>query len=213
MVNTARAVVCLTLWLAVCQVRGSYIPPEMNKTIQNLLQHYKISNAQRFNGQPVFSKDPLNGKMETKMVFMRAVLDTYEKLIERMKKQVSNPHIAATQEHSASSVAPAVPTVAPGTDSNANAGAMAKESGLKKELGFLLTKITQLKRTYKEEEKFLHSLKKLGDIKMDDMVVQSKALWELPWLYEEASTLVEVNQRRRRRRRQARKFKTRPQLH
>lgn len=110
------------------------------------------------------------------MLFMGAVLDTYEKLIEHMKKQVSNPHIAATQEHSASSVAPAVPTVAPGTDSNADAGAMAKESGLKKELGFLLTKITQLKKTYKEEEKFLHSLKKLRDIKVERHTVRLREI-------------------------------------
>lgn len=37
---TARVVVCLCLGWAVCQVRGSYIPVEMNRTIQNLLQHY-----------------------------------------------------------------------------------------------------------------------------------------------------------------------------
>lgn len=40
MVTTARAVVFLCLWLSVCQVRGSHIPSKMNKTIQNLLQHY-----------------------------------------------------------------------------------------------------------------------------------------------------------------------------
>lgn len=37
---TARLVVCLCLGWTVCQVRGSYIPVEMNRTIQNLLQHY-----------------------------------------------------------------------------------------------------------------------------------------------------------------------------
>lgn len=45
-------------------------------------------------------------------------------------------------------------------------------------------------------------------LKMDNAVVQSKALWELPWLYEEASQLSEIQMRRRRRRRQARKLKT-----
>lgn len=42
--------------------------------------------------------------------------------------------------------------------------------------------------------------------KMDDLVVQSKALWELPWLYEEASSLAEkVRARTSRRRRHARR--------
>ncbi|CAK6974549.1 interferon gamma-like [Scomber scombrus] len=207
MVHALRAVVCLSLWLSVCQVRGSYIPQEMNKTIQNLLQHYKIPVRERFNGRPVFSRDLLNGKMETKVVFMGAVLDTYKKLIEHMMKQVPSPHIAGTQVPSASAVAPAVPTAAPGTASNAEAG------GLRKELDYILTKIKFLKRHYNEQETLLHGLQKLRDIKMDDMVVQSKALWELPWLYEEASTLITRNKERRRRRRQTRKFKTRPQLH
>lgn len=35
-----RAVVCLSVWLCVCQVRGLYIPQEMNRTLQNLRQHY-----------------------------------------------------------------------------------------------------------------------------------------------------------------------------
>lgn len=46
---------------------------------------------------------------------------------------------------------------------------------------------------------------------MDNFVVQSKALWELPWLYEEASSISnDAKMQRRRRRRQTRKLKTPP---
>lgn len=40
MVARVTAVVGWCLCLAVCQVKGSYAPVKMNKTIQNLLDHY-----------------------------------------------------------------------------------------------------------------------------------------------------------------------------
>lgn len=40
MVARATAVLGWCLCLALCQVRGSYVPADMNRTIQNLLDHY-----------------------------------------------------------------------------------------------------------------------------------------------------------------------------
>uniref|UniRef100_A0A8C3G8C8 Interferon gamma n=1 Tax=Cyclopterus lumpus TaxID=8103 RepID=A0A8C3G8C8_CYCLU len=183
MVTTVRAVVCLSLWLVVCQVRGSYIPPKMNRTIYNLLQHYKIPSRERFNGKPVFSRDPLAGKMEAKRVFMGGVLETYEKLIGQMLKQLPTP----------------TPQTAGSNET---------------QLSYILKKVQELrKHRYQEQEKLLQELRDLKHIQMDNLVVQSKALWELPWLYEEASSLYEIKmerRKRRRRRRQARRVKTRP---
>ncbi|XP_031152838.1 interferon gamma-like [Sander lucioperca] len=199
MVATARAVVCLSLWLSVCQVRGSYIPPKMNKTIQDLLQHYSIPPKERFNGRPVFSKEPLTGKMEGKRVFMGGVLETYEKLIGQMLKQqpTPTPQTDGTNKRLASA------TAGTGSDDSVRTG-----------LNYILERVQELKKHhYHEQEKLLQELNSLQHIKLDNRVVQSKALWELPWLYEEASSLDDANmlrRRRRRRRRQAWRVKTRP---
>ncbi|XP_070848322.1 interferon gamma-like [Chaetodon trifascialis] len=195
MVVTARAVVFLCLWLAVCQVRGSHIPVKMNRTIQNLLQHYRISNKDRFDGRPVFSREPLTTKMEAKRVFMGAVLETYEKLIGQMMKQLptQSPQTARSDMDPASAVTPTA-----GVD-------------VRKELSYILKRVQELrKHRYHEQEKLLQGLQSLRDIKMDNFVIQSKALWELPWLYEEASSLPDNTemQRRQRRRRQARRVKS-----
>lgn len=40
-----RKVVCLLAWLSVGQVSGSYIPQDMNRTLQDLLQHYVSTNG------------------------------------------------------------------------------------------------------------------------------------------------------------------------
>ncbi|XP_076578573.1 interferon gamma-like [Chaetodon auriga] len=205
MVATARAVVFLCLWLAVCQVRGSHIPVKMNRTIQNLLQHYRISPKDRFDGRPVFSREPLTAKMEAKRVFMGGVLETYEKLIGHMMKQLptQSPQTASSNMDPASAV---IPTA--GTAGGAGTGAGVD---VRKELGYILKKVQELrKQRYHEQEKLLQGLQSLRHIQMDNFVIQSKALWELPWLYEEASSLPDNTemQRRRRRRRQARRVKT-----
>ncbi|XP_060933167.1 interferon gamma-like isoform X2 [Limanda limanda] len=169
MVSTARAMVCLSLCLCVCQVSGSHIPARMNKTIQDLLERYKIPNKERFNGTPVFPMDPLNGTTETKRTFMGGVLETYEKLLGQMLE--------------------------------------ACDDAARADLSYILKKIQMLKRSsYQEQSKLLQGLHDLGNVQMDDRIIQSKALGELPWLYEEASSLMQ----RRRRRRQARKLRTRP---
>ncbi|XP_044042598.1 interferon gamma-like [Siniperca chuatsi] len=206
MVAMARAVVCLSLWLCVCQISGFHMPEKINRTIQNLLQHYKIPPKERFNGRPVFSREPLAGKTEAKMVFMGGVLETYEKLIGHMLKQqpTSSPQTAGNDQRPASAVTPAASTA-----SDAEAGAGGK---VRMELSYILKKIQDLrKHNYHEQEKLLKGLQALNHIQMDNFVVQSKALWELPWLYEEASSLTEnIRMQRRRRRRQARRVKNRP---
>lgn len=40
-----RKVVCLLAWLSVGQVSGSYLPQDMNRTLQDLLQHYVSMNG------------------------------------------------------------------------------------------------------------------------------------------------------------------------
>ncbi|XP_070785135.1 interferon gamma-like [Enoplosus armatus] len=194
MVATARAVVCLSLWLSVCQVTGSHIPPKMNRTIQNLLQHYRIPPKDRFNGKPVFSREPLAGRMEMKRVFMGGVLETYEKLLGQMLKQLP------TQS-------PLTATPGTGTGSDAETG---PDGEVRTELNFILKKVQDLrKHRYHEQDKLLQGLQSLKHIEMDNFVIQSKALWELPWLYEEASSLPDNFRMQRRRRRQAQRVKTR----
>ncbi|XP_034535351.1 interferon gamma 1 [Notolabrus celidotus] len=199
MSTTARAVICLTLCLAACQVRGFYVPQEMNRTIQKLLRHYEISDEMRFNGNPVFSRTPLSGKIETKKLFLGAVLETYEKLLEHMIKQRPTPSPQTT----GGKVLP-----------NAN-NAIGAETGSKEDvrgkLNYILNKVQDLRRMrYQQQHELLKSLQTLKHIKMDSLEVQSKALWELSWLYEEASDLSTNAIEQRRRRRQARK--TRPRL-
>ncbi|XP_053271306.1 interferon gamma isoform X1 [Pleuronectes platessa] len=175
MVSTARAVVCLSLCLCVSQVSGSHIPARMNKTIQDLLQRYEIPSKERYNGTPVFTREPLDGTTEqTKRTFMGGVLETYEKLLGQMLK--------------------------------------AGDDAVKTDLRFLLKLIQDLKKhKYKEQSKLLKGLHDLGNVQMDDRIIQGKALGELPWLYEEASSLTSsIRLERRRRRRQARKLRTHP---
>ncbi|XP_045896220.1 interferon gamma-like isoform X1 [Micropterus dolomieu] len=200
MAVTARAVVFLCLCLSVCQIRGFQIPLKMNKTIQNLLQHYKIPPKERFNGKPVFTREPLTDKIEAKMVFMGGVLDTYEKLISHMLKQLPTPSPQEAGTHPASAVTPTA-----GGDAEVGDG-----GDIRAELSYILKKVQDLKlKGYREQEKLLRGLQALKHIQMDNFVIQSKALWELPWLYEEASTLTEnIRMERRRRRRQARRAKT-----
>nr|NP_001347661.1 interferon gamma 1 precursor [Monopterus albus] len=196
-VATARAVVCLSLWLCVCQVRGFHLPKEMNKTIQNLLQHYNIPHRERYNGKPVFSREPLKETLEMKRVFMGGVLETYEKLLSHMLKNLPTPSPQTTGSRE-------LPvTATPGT---------AGSEDVKAQLRYILKRVQDLRKySYQDQEKLLQGLHSLRHIQMDNHVVQSKALWELPWLYEEASSLSDMQmRRRRRRRRQARKVKIHP---
>ncbi|XP_068995495.1 interferon gamma 1 [Embiotoca jacksoni] len=180
MVGVLSAAVCLSLWLSVCQVGGSYIPQEMNKTIQNLLQHYKITNKEKFNGKPVFTMKSLTGKREMKMMVMSGILDSYEKLIGHMLKQLPTPSPQMT------------------------AGGSEAGGDIKTSLNYILNKIQLLKdNNYQEQNKVLLQLHAFKHIQMDNFVVQSKALWELPLMYEEASSLSNDATKRRRRRRQA----------
>ncbi|KAM9327484.1 interferon gamma-like isoform 2-T2 [Pholidichthys leucotaenia] len=186
-----RTVVCLALWLLICQVRGSYITLTMNKTIQNLLQRY--TSQDNYNGRPVFSRELLAGKAETKMVFMSGVLETYDKLIRHMLNQMptSSPQTTGSED-----------TSAPISTSTS--------SSVREDLNYILKMVQTLRRKhdYQEQEKLLQGLQNLKDIQMDNLVVQEKALLELPWLYEEASSLLDNKMQRRRRRRRQAKRKT-----
>ncbi|XP_068565534.1 interferon gamma-like [Cebidichthys violaceus] len=199
MAATAKAVVCLSLWLIVCQVRGSFIPQKMNRTIHNLLQHYKISPRERFDGKPVFSRDLLAGKMEAKKLFMGGVLEMYEKLLGQMLNELPTP----TPQTAGSNMHPAAAVTASG-------GEVGAGEDVRTELSFILDLVQKLKKHhYQEQEKFLQELRALKHIQLNNLKVQSKALWELPWLYEEASSY-DSKLERRRLRRQTRRFKTRP---
>ncbi|NP_001347651.1 interferon gamma [Maylandia zebra] len=203
MATTVRAAVCLCLWLFACQVRGSHIPAEMNRTIQSLLQHYKISSREKYDGKPVFPSDQ-NKKIETKLIFMGGVLESYEKLLGHMLKQLPtpSPQIAVSNAQPGSAITPA-------SSSPNNAGLVAGRD-VRSELNYILKKVQELKkRRYHEQEKLLQGLQTLRDIKMNDRIIQSKALWQLPQLYEEASSLPEIKIQRRRRRRRQTKAKDR----
>ncbi|XP_074554655.1 interferon gamma-like [Halichoeres trimaculatus] len=194
MAAMVRTVVFLCFCLTASQVRGSHIPKEMNRTLQNLMRHYDLPPEVRLSGKPVFSREKLTGKMEAQKVYLGGVLETYEKLFSHMIKQQ--------------------PTPSPQTAGNAvvqNNG----DDDVRGKLGYILKMVHDLrKHRYQEQETLLQNLQSLKHIKMDSLEVQSKALWELPWLYEEASSLVNTNStiKQLRRRRQARRrFKSRPQ--
>ncbi|NP_001347668.1 interferon gamma 1 precursor [Poecilia latipinna] len=191
--SVMRKVVCLLAWLSVGQVSGSYLPQDMNRTLQDLLQHYKISKSDIYDGKQVFPKEELKGKMESQMLFMGGVLEAYEKLIVHMLKELPTPSpLSATSGDKADTSGPstAKPLAAGNTRSNLNK---------------VLEKIRDLKlHSYKEQVKILHELQKLKHIEMDNIKVQGKALWELPWIYEKANSLADNVMRRRRRRRQTR---------
>ncbi|XP_068163345.1 interferon gamma-like isoform X3 [Antennarius striatus] len=125
-----------------------------------------------------------------RMLYMGGVLETYDKMIGQMLIQ-----LPTSDPPTANAVA------------NANG---AQLSDVKTELRYILKKIQELKRhRFNEQQKLLNGLQALRRIQTDDVTVQSKALWELPWLYEEASSLSNntKEERRRRRRRQAKRVK------
>ncbi|KAM7378543.1 hypothetical protein PAMA_013443 [Pampus argenteus] len=133
------------------------------------------------------------------MVYMGAVLETYEKLFGHMLKELptSSLQTAETRElHSSTS------GVTPAAGKEVN--------DVEKGLNYLLKKVEELKKKYTDEITFLKKLQGIRHIKMDNKVIQSKALWELAWLYEEASTLINMQKRRRRHARRM-KFERPPQ--
>ncbi|KAK5849409.1 hypothetical protein PBY51_009054 [Eleginops maclovinus] len=192
MVVLARAVVCLCLCFSLCHVRGNYIPGKMNEIIMNLLQHYNIPESERYNGEPIFVKDSIPRNMEEKKVFMRGVLDAYDSLFNQMLKELPTPIPHTTGSNN-------LPAVAGGE------GGEGKD--VRTGLNVLHKMVKDLiKNGYQKHEQLLKSLKNIHHLKMDNRTVQSKALGELVWLYDEAS---EINDTKRRRRRgSARKGKT-----
>ncbi|KAE8281197.1 hypothetical protein D5F01_LYC20171 [Larimichthys crocea] len=192
MVAIVRAVVCLSLWLAVCQVRGFTIPAEMNRTIQSILDHYNVRTRLIFDGKPVIPKEMMPEHLEAKKTVMGGVLNMYEKLINQMLKGLSTPSPPTT-----------------GSTETASDPQVESNGEVRKELNYILSKIKDLKKyRYKDQEpeKVLEGLHRLKHIQMNDSVVQSKALWELSGIYEEASSLSNSTRKeKQRRRRQARK--------
>ncbi|XP_034019352.1 interferon gamma-like [Thalassophryne amazonica] len=211
MVATVTAVVCLSVCLCACQIRGMYIPPKMNRTIHNLLQHYKISTKERFNGNPVFSKELLKSNTEDaeKRIFVSSVLETYENMIGQMLNQLSNTSSGTGEikEGHASTI----------TMATAGDGGRAKAE-IREELNYILKKVQDLRILhYQQQKTLLQELQDVRQIKMDNFIIQSKSLWELPWLYEKASSLAETSnhkrrQLRRRKRRQTQRAKRRPKI-
>ncbi|XP_049616481.1 interferon gamma 1 isoform X1 [Syngnathus scovelli] len=179
MVTAARGMLGMCAYLCVCGVTTSHVPARMNRTIQNLLQLYKIPPKERFNGLPVFSRELLSTKMKAKEMLMSAVLQAYEELLGHMLKQPP----------------PGPPASTSGDDPRVG-------------LNYLLKCVRDLRKyRFQEQDKVLSGLSELRHLQMDDapphgcnvtlppqmdnLMVQSKALWELPWLYEEASLLAE----------------------
>ncbi|XP_028255738.1 interferon gamma isoform X2 [Parambassis ranga] len=205
MVAMARALVCLCLCVFLYEVRGSYIPQDMNRTIQTLLQHY-ISPRDRFNGRPVFSRELLSGRLETKMLFLGGVLDTYEKLIGQMLEQLPTPSPQTEMAQSRGQAA------SPASGARLSSAGTDPSGDVRTKLTYILGRVRKLKTSgFQEQERLLQRLQDLQEIKRDNLIVQSKALWELPWLYEEASSLSESFRNQRRRRRHTRP-KTRPRV-
>ncbi|XP_061662698.1 interferon gamma 1 [Syngnathoides biaculeatus] len=196
MVAMVRAFLGVCVYLCACRVRTSHVPPRMNKTIQNLLQLYKIPFKERFNGRPVFSRELLGTKMEARDMLMSAVLRTYEELLGNMLERLSDS---------------ATPT--PGGPVTSGAGDRDPAPGVdaRAELSYLLRRVQDLRKyRYQAQEKLLDGLHNLRHVQTDNLVVQSKALWELPWLYEEASSLAEGGRERRRRRQTSRRVARKP---
>ncbi|KAM9704974.1 interferon gamma 1-like [Menidia menidia] len=185
--TVVRAVVCLALWTSVQQVSGSYVTEEMNATIQNLLEHYNMSKDDIFTGNSVVSRDPLTTDkidISTKMVFMGGVLDTYDELVQKMLNHLPAPR----------------PPAATPTASGAKGSEVTGDT--RENLTKILKNIRNLKKFhYQEQMKLVHRLQELKEIKMDNLKVQQKLLFELPWLYDEASSLADTMRRRRKRRR------------
>ncbi|XP_030210605.1 interferon gamma [Gadus morhua] len=124
-----------------------------------------------------FPRETLN-KMDDgdKRVVLGKVLEVYDKLFDQMLSQ-------------------------PPTDSQS-------EEKKKEEAGirYLQERVTLLRRTqYKKHLLLTSTLEQLGNIQINNSVVQSKALWDLPWLFDEASSLAERKRRSLRRRRAPRK--------
>ncbi|XP_047431505.1 interferon gamma-like [Mugil cephalus] len=190
MVAAVMAVLCLTLCLSEHQVHGTHVTKEMNDTMHKLLQHYHITIKQRFNGGSIF-KNTLQGNTEIQMMFLGAVLETYEELIGVMLKQLDTPSPQTANSTNGG-------TKDGAADSTAGSGA---NDHIKDKLNIILKYIRELRQLrYHEQGELMQKLRDLQKIKMNDFVVQSKALSELLPLYEAAGTLSD----RRRRRRQAR---------
>ncbi|XP_061770417.1 interferon gamma-like isoform X2 [Nerophis ophidion] len=163
----ARTTLCVCVCLLASQVATSHVSEKMNRTIQNLLQHY-IPARERFNRRPVFSRELLGTKLEAKELLLSAALQTYEELVQHMLKEL------------------------PGEES----------VDVRADLSYILERVQHLRRfRFQEQDKLLDGLHTFRHVMVDNELIQSKALWELPWLYEEASSL--ANKRRQRRRRKA----------
>ncbi|CAL9682697.1 unnamed protein product [Knipowitschia caucasica] len=170
---SARLVLCMCVLLFVTQVRSSYIPSKMNRTINTiLLQHYKNQRMERYDGKPVFPR-PLFGKVqEVKKVFVGGILETYNRLLNKVLEQL--------------------PTPGPKVDSS---------DTIRNDLKYILKMVQDLRDNhFKEQAKLVDELQSLHNIPTDNKVIQSKALGELPWLYEEASSMANHGRKTRRRR-------------
>ncbi|KAM9824614.1 interferon gamma [Neosynchiropus ocellatus] len=194
----AKTVLCLCLCLTICQVRS--VPVKMNKTIQSLLQFYghdKLPLRVRFSGETVFPREFAPGRIEVNRLLLGGIMETYEELLTRMINQLptTGPRAAETSSSPPSGV--------PVTQAQV---AKSETDSIRGQLHYILTKIQDLRtNVFAEQDKILHKVYMIKPIQMDDKVIQSKALWELQYLYEEARALNDV---RRRRRRHAHKIKT-----
>lgn len=105
---------------------------------------------------------------QTKLIFMGGVLESYEKLLGHMLKQLPtpSPQIAVSNAQPGSAITPA-------SSSPNNAGLVAGRD-VRSELNYILKKVQELKkRRYHEQEKLLQGLQTLRDIKVESILIAS----------------------------------------
>lgn len=99
---------------------------------------------------------------------MGGVLESYEKLLGHMLKQLPtpSPQIAVSNAQPGSAITPA-------SSSPNNAGLVAGRD-VRSELNYILKKVQELKkRRYHEQEKLLQGLQTLRDIKVESILIAS----------------------------------------
>ncbi|XP_062338664.1 interferon gamma 1 [Osmerus eperlanus] len=154
--------VCVMLcWMGEARVDSAFMSDAMDSNIQKLIKQHKLQENKRSWGSPVFPAELLNSKLEDseKAVLMGLALEVYEKILGQMAGQEGGQQGEGGQE---------------GDQTRAQ----------------ILKRIKEIQKHYfPRHEDVGKVVKKLWNIKTDDVQVQSNSLWELKRVYEEASRL------------------------
>lgn len=105
---------------------------------------------------------------QTKLIFMGGVLESYEKLLGHMLKQLPTPSPQIT----GSNAQPGSAITAASSSTN-NSGSL-PGTDVRSELNYILKKVQELKKhRYHEQEKLLQGLETLRDIKVESTLIAS----------------------------------------